>query len=129
MRLKQLAMALALTSALGAFAVAPSSARACTTTYTVNLQNQTAGSTTNGVLVELRQGVPGHSTIVTTQRSSGGSAYFTNLCAGTYFLAIGDGDNVQVTPSHQFADNYTYTSTITLITGPGNVTNKSRKSL
>jgi hypothetical protein len=125
MRFSRLAFSLALPAALG---ILPIAAAACTSTYTVILQNQGSGAASN-VLVELRQGAPGHSVLLSSQRSIGGTATFTGLCAGSYFLAIGDGDSVQVTPVHDFLDSHIYKSTITLVTGPGNVSTQSRQSL
>jgi len=97
---------------------------ACNVDYDVELQ--TFGENVN---VELRSGVPGRSMVVSNRRSSGGHVYFNNLCAGSYFLAIGNGDTVSVTPVRQFALDYSYTSRITIQRGSGNVSSKSRGSL
>jgi hypothetical protein len=116
-------LVLALVLPLTMAAAGPSHA-ACTTSYTVELD--TFGE---GVQIELRSGVPGHSKIVNAQRSSGGTVQFPGLCAGSYFLAIGNEDDVEVTPVHQFEENHIYRSHITVQTGSGNVEKKSRKSL
>lgn len=81
------------------------------------------------VLVELRLGAPGNSSVVGVKRSSGGLVSFDGLCSGRYFLAIGDDESVSVTPVRNFEDNYTYTSNIKITTGSGNVLRRSRDSL
>lgn len=97
---------------------------ACDAEYSVKLQ--TLGQ---NVIVELRTGVPGSSRVVETKRSNGGSVDFSNLCPGGYFLAIGDNENVNVTPVRQFQNGVTYQSKITLKHGAGNVSKKNRSSL
>ena len=97
---------------------------ACEITYEVQLE--TFGE---GVLVELRSGRPGASTVLKSQRSNGGTVRFTGLCPATYFLAIGNDDSVNVTQTRFFAEGSTYTSRITVQRGSGNVSRQSRKSL
>ncbi len=99
-------------------------AQACEIAYEVNLE--TFGE---GVLVELRSGRPGASTVLKSQRSNGGTVRFTGLCPATYFLAIGNDDSVNVTQTRFFAEGSTYTSRITVQRGSGNVSRQSRKSL
>ena len=109
----------------GFLAAAPlGAAFACSTTLTVQLE--TFGE---GVTIELRQGTPGRSRVFATQQSHGGTVNFRNLCAGSYFMAIGNEETVSVTPVRQFADNSQYRSRIVVQQGSGNVTRKSRKSL
>lgn len=96
----------------------------CDTTFTVTLQ--TFGE---GVQVELRKGQPGTSKVAKSTYSSGGSVYFSDLCAGSYFLAIGNEDKVSVTPVRHFESGYDYSSSITIQRGVGNVSKKSRASL
>lgn len=91
-----------------------------------NIELQTFGE---NVAVELRSGVPGTSKPVQTRRSQGGQVEFANLCPGSYFLAIGNDDNVSVTPVRQFETDHIYKSRITLQRGSGNVDRRSRKSL
>lgn len=91
-----------------------------------NVQLETFGE---GVLVELRSGKPGTSTMIKSQRSNGGTVSFTGLCQANYFLAIGNDDSVNVTQSRFFAEGSTYTSKITVQRGSGNVSRQSRKSL
>ena len=100
------------------------SALACSADLTLNLE--TFGE---GVSVELRNGVPGNSRIVKVQRSSGGTVFFNNLCPGSYFFAIGNGDSVSVTPVRQYENDTMYTSTVRMQRGSGNVSKKSRSSL
>lgn len=97
---------------------------ACSTEFTINLE--TFGE---GVTVELRKGVPGNSRVLKTQRSNGGTVYFNGLCPGSYFLAIGNSETVNVTPVRQFEDLASYTSNIRMQRGSGNVAKKSRSSL
>lgn len=108
--------------------VAPSrqapSGPSCTANLTVQLE--TFGE---GVTIELRQGTPGSSTVVESQRSSGGRVYFGNLCTGSYFMAIGNEDAVSVTPVRQFVDGRPYRSTIRVTQGGGNITRRSRGGL
>lgn len=100
------------------------SAIACSIDFTIKLE--TFGE---GVTVELRTGTPGKSRIVKTQRSNGGTVFFGGLCPGSYFLAIGNGETVSVTPVRQFEDYGSYTSTLRMQRGTGNVSNKSRNAL
>ena len=99
-------------------------ANACNIRFTIQLQ--TFGE---NVQVELRNGSPGNSSLVTSQRSRGGQVGFYDLCPGNYFLAIGNGDSVSVTPVRNFTENTSYKSNITMQRGSGNVSRKSRKSL
>lgn len=55
--------------------------------------------------------------------------YFGGLCSGSYFLAIGNGDSVSVTPVRKFEDHMIYNSRITLQRGSGNVSKMSKKAL
>jgi hypothetical protein len=121
--LRKLACGLAFGCLLAPLSAAPAAA-ACNTTLTVNLEEEG-----DGVTVELRLGVPGKSVVVSSKASSGKRVYFSGLCAGSYFMAIGNQDYVEVTPVHQFQDNMRYESTISLQTGGTNVTHKSRKDL
>jgi hypothetical protein len=99
-------------------------ASACNIDFNIDLQ--TFGE---NVSVELRSGSPGRSKPVRNQRSQGGHVGFDHLCPGSYFLAIGNDDNVSVTPVRQFEIDHTYSSRITVQRGSGNVSKQSRKSL
>lgn len=103
---------------------AAGNAAACNTDYNINLR--TFGE---GVLVELRSGSPGNSRVIDARRTNGGAVNFANLCPGNYFLAIGNGDSVSVTPTRFFEANAMYTSNIVMQRGSGNVSRKSRKGL
>lgn len=96
----------------------------CNTTYDVALE--TFGE---GVTVELRYGSPGSSTIVKTAQSAGGNVHFGGLCAGSYFMAIGNSESVNVTPVRNFDSNMEYSSSIRMQRGSGNVTSKRRNEL
>jgi hypothetical protein len=82
-----------------------------------------------GVTVELRFGYPGHSSVVKTTQSWGGSVNFNGLCPGSYFIAIGNSDSVSVTPVRDFVTNTAYRSTIRMQRGSGNVSSKRRSEL
>jgi hypothetical protein len=110
--------------ALSALLMAANAAYACNIDFSITLQ--TFGE---GVLVELRSGAPGRSRVVSSTRSSGGNVYFSSLCPGSYFLAIGNDESVSVTPVRNFEENMSYTSRITMQRGSGNVGRQSRKSL
>ena len=97
---------------------------ACSTDFNVSLE--TFGE---GVFVELRAGTPGNSRVVRSTRTSGGTVNFANLCRGNYFMAIGNGDSVNVTPVRYFDDDAEYSSRIVLQRGSGNVSRQSRRSL
>jgi hypothetical protein len=104
---------------------------ACSTILTVNLTVQLETDVKEDVLIELRQGVVGHSKVVNKQKFHGstGTVVFTNLCAGSYFMDIGNGAQVAVTPVHQFGDNERRQSTIKVTLSKGNVEQKSRNEL
>jgi hypothetical protein len=107
---------------------------ACATSLTVNLTVELSPELApkgQDVLIELRQGVVGHSKVVNSQKFHGttGTVSFANLCAGSYFMDIGNGNAVAVTPEHQFADNFHYQSTIKVTFANGNVATKKRDEL
>jgi hypothetical protein len=106
------------------FLLFPSLGFSCTIQYQINLE--TFGE---GVLVELRKGIPGSSKIIDVRRSTGGSVLFNKLCQGSYFVAIGSGDSVDVTPTKNFVEQVKYTSNITVQRGTGNMSKKSRNAL
>lgn len=110
--------------------VVTTGAMACSTSLTVNLTVQLAAEH-GDVLIELREGVVGHSRVVNRQKFRGltGTVYFTNLCAGSYFMDIGNGSQVAVTPVHQFGDGERRESTIRVSFTTGNVSNLPRSSL
>lgn len=110
--------------AIGSIFAVSSVAQACNVEFQVTLE--TFGE---GVLVELRGGAPGASRVIRSTRSSGGSVLFQPLCPGNYFLAIGNGDSVSVTPVRKFENDTTYTSRITVQRGSGNVSKRPRGSL
>jgi hypothetical protein len=106
------------------YLISAGSAIACNSEYNITLE--TFGE---GVLVELRSGSPGASSVVRSTKSSGGIVRFSNLCPGNHFLAIGNGDNVSVTQTRYFENDAIYSGRITMQRGSGNVSTKSRKSL
>ncbi len=109
----------------GAFLLSfAASVSACDIEYTINLE--TFGER---VRVELRTGSPGKSRVVATKASSGGQVYFSDLCSGSYFVAIGNDESVSVTPVRHFEDQHTYTSRLVLQRGGGNVQRMKRGAL
>lgn len=96
----------------------------CTTTFSISLE--TFGE---GVTVELRSGTPGSSRAVDVAQSSGGIVRFSGLCAGSYFLAIGNSDSVSVTPVRNFDNGMEYSSSIRMQRGSGNVSTRRRNDL
>ncbi len=111
------------TSLLLAFATFSANA-ICNIDYKVNLE--TFGEKVN---VELRNGTPGNSRLIKSAISTGGTVAFSSLCSGSYFVAIGDGDSVSVTPTREFVENRSYQSTLRMQQGSGNVSKRSRSSL
>jgi len=108
---------------LAGLAVLPA-AQACSTDWDITLE--TFGE---GVTIELRSGVPGKSKVVATRKSHGGQVAFHKLCGGKYFLAIGNEEQVSVTPVRTFENNAAYSSSIVVQMGQGNVKTRSRSSL
>lgn len=96
----------------------------CTTNFSISLE--TFGE---GVTVELRSGTPGSSKLVDVAQSSGGIVRFGGLCAGSYFLAIGNSDSVNVTPVRNFENGMEYSSSIRMQRGSGNVSTRRRNDL
>ena len=65
--------------------------------YTLDIQVQFNSEITQGqnrIMVELRQGQPGTSSVFDTKYFEGQAAtvYFSQMPAGSYFVAIGNGD-------------------------------------
>jgi len=111
-------------ASVGLCCLASTSAWACNIEFRIKLN--TLGE---NVEVELRRGAVGSSRVVETKRSSGGLVSFQDLCAGEYFLAIGDGDSVSVTEPRMFEEDYVYTSSIVMQSGVGNVKTLDRGAL
>jgi hypothetical protein len=105
-------------------AAGSSEAAACSGSLTVYLE--TFGQ---GVTVELRNGTPGKSKVFASRQSSGGTVQFDGFCKGSYFLAIGNGDSVDVAPVHQYDDGNAYESRIRVVPTAGNISKRSRNSL
>jgi len=105
-----------------------------TASYTIAIEVEFSSTITQGinrVMVELRQGVPGSSRVFNTQYFEGRAAtvFFSNLPAGSYFIAIGNGDSVAVGPVHQFSDGQSVKTRMRVTQSSGNVGTRSRKSL
>jgi hypothetical protein len=124
----------AVLTVLSAFIPARAVAAECLTRLTVNLTVELSpqlGKPGEDLVIELRQGVPGNSRVATFQKFRGrtGTAFFYNLCAGPYFMAIGNGPKVAVTPVREFNGTANFRSTIRLTFGSGNVDTRSRSGL
>jgi hypothetical protein len=103
---------------------APVRSPLCNIDFNINLE--TFGES---VTVELRVGVPGNSSVLSSKRSTGGHVGFSGLCPGQHFVAIGNGDSVSVTPTRAFESGHSYTSTLRLQRGAGNVSKRMRGEL
>ena len=121
--LRKLACLFALLTAGGLLA-SPRAHAACATVLQVKLL-----AIGDDVTIELRRGTPGNSRVVATQKANRGAATFRRLCAGKYFMAIGNDEDVEVTPVHDFQDYHQYQSTIRMQQGAGNIARRPRKAL
>jgi hypothetical protein len=81
------------------------------------------------VTVELRVGEIGTSFPLEVKRASGGNLHYENLCPGKYFIAIGDEKQVSTTPVRDFEFGQSYTSTVELTSGTGNMGSSRRERL
>jgi hypothetical protein len=105
-----------------------------TASYTIDIRVQFSSTITQGsnrLMVELRQGVPGTSSVFDTKYFEGQTATvsFSNMPAGSYFVAIGNGDSVAVGPVRQFNDGQRVRTTMRVTYSSGNVGTRSRKNL
>ena len=105
-----------------------------TASYTINIEvafNSEITQGQNRVMVELQQGVPGSSTVFDTKYFEGQMATvsFSQMPAGSYFLAIGNGDSVAVGPVHQFSYGQRQHSTVRVTQSSGNIGTRSRSGL
>lgn len=102
--------------------------------YALDIQVQFTSEIAQGqnrIMVELRQGLPGTSSVFDTKYFEGQTAtvYFSQMPAGSYFVAIGNGDSVAVGPVHAFGNGQSLRSTIRVTYSSGNVGTRSRSSL
>ncbi len=105
-----------------------------TASYTVNIEVTFSSTITQGkdrVMVELRQGRPGASTVFDTKHFEGRTATlsFSSMPAGSYFLAIGNGDSVAVGPVREFSDGQRVNTRVRVTQSSGNVGTRSRSGL
>jgi hypothetical protein len=113
----------------------PSSLAAnCSASYTINLTVDLNPELTNGkdnVLIELRQGAVGHSQVIDKKEFVGrsGTVVFASLCAGTYFIDIGNGERVAVGPIHPLRENQHLDTTVRVSFSEGNISTMSRGGL
>jgi hypothetical protein len=106
----------------------------CAASYTIDVTVELSSNITQGgnrVMVELRQGAPGASKVFDTQYFEGktGTVSFAKMCAGSYFIAIGNGDSVAIGPGRQFSENQSVHTRVRVTPSSGNVSTKSRRSL
>jgi len=102
--------------------------------YTIDVTVEFSSTITAGenrVMVELRQGVPGASSVFDTKYFEGRSATvsFSNMPAGSYFIAIGNGDSVAVGPVRQFSNGQRVHTRVHVTPSSGNISTRSRRSL
>lgn len=106
----------------------------CTASYAISLTIELNSRFTNGetkILVELREGVVGHSKVFGTDHFVGRTASvgFSNMCAGTYFIALGNGSEVLVGPTRVFSDGQRVSTRLVVTGSAGNVGTRPRSSL
>jgi hypothetical protein len=106
----------------------------CLSSYTIGLTVELSPELTNrddNILVELRQGVVGQSKIADIKHFAGhnGSVVFLNICAGSYFIDIGNGSKVAVGPVHVFGDDQHIQTTVRVTYSNGNVGTMNRSGL
>ena len=105
-----------------------------TASYTIDIEmefNSTITKGENRVMVELRQGALGTSSVFDTKYFEGRMATvsFSKMPAGSYFIAIGNGDSVAVGPVRQFSTGQKVHTKMHVTQSSGNVGTKSRSSL
>jgi len=105
-----------------------------TASYTINITVELNSNITRGenrLMVELRQGAPGNSKVVDTKYIEGrtGVVSFSNMCADSYFIAIGNGDTVAVGPVHKFSENENRRTKVRVSESSGNIGTKNRSGL
>ena len=81
------------------------------------------------VKVELRAGEIGNSFPLVIKEAAGGKLFYSELCEGKYFIAIGNDKDVSTTPIKEFSNGVSYTSTVTLTKGVGNMGSSRREKL
>lgn len=106
----------------------------CTASYTIDVTVELNSEITQGsnrLMVELRQGAPGKSKVFDTKYIDGrtGVVSFSNLCADSYFIAIGNGDTVAVGPVHQFGEGERRRTKVRVTQSSGNIGTKKRNGL
>lgn len=122
-------------AACGVLASSPRAAMAaCSGSYAIDLTVELSPELTQGqnnILIELRQGVVGSSRVFETRQFVGhfGTVVFSRMCAGSYFIAIGNGETVAVGPVRRFSDNQRIHTKVRVSFSQGNVGTMSRSSL
>lgn len=106
----------------------------CSASYTISLTvelNPQLTDSQKDVLIELRRGAVGNSKVVSTKRFVGhrGTVAFSRLCAGSYFIDIGNGSTVAVGPIHVLRNNEHIHSTIQVSFTEGNIGTMNRSNL
>jgi len=109
-------------------------ALACSTVYTVHLEVELSpelAKAGDNILIELRKGRVGRSNVANRKdfRGRRGTVNFGGLCAGSYFVDIGNGELVAVGPVHAFDGGSQYDSTIRVTFSKGNVATRRRNEL
>ena len=109
-------------------------ASACSTVYTVHLEVELSpelAKAGDNILIELRNGRLGRSSVSSRKEFRGRreTIVFPGLCAGSYFVDIGNGELVAVGPVHAFDGGSQYDSTIRATFSKGNVATRRRSEL
>ena len=109
-------------------------ALACSTVYTVHLEVELSpelAKAGDNILIELRNGRVGRSSVTSRKEFRGRrqTVVFPGLCAGSYFVDIGNGELVAVGPVHAFDAGSEYDSTIRVTFSKGNVAMRRRSEL
>jgi hypothetical protein len=106
----------------------------CSASYAIDLTvdlgyDLTQGN--SGLMVELRQGFIGGSKSISTELFVGrtGIVVFSNMCAGLYFIAIGNGAKVAVGPSRLFTNNQHVHTSVHVTSSAANIDTMSRDAL
>jgi len=102
--------------------------------YTIDVTVELSSTLTQGknrIMVELRQGTPGNSKVIDTKYFEGskGTVSFPNMSAGSYFIAIGNGDSVAIGPVRQFGDRQNVHTKVLVAPSSGNMGTRSRSGL
>jgi len=106
----------------------------CAASYVIDVTVELSSQITQNesrILVELRQGSPGTSKVFDKQYIEGrtGTVSFSNMCAESYFITIGNGEIVAVGPVRQFGKSESRHTRVRVTQSSGNIGTRSRSGL